>query len=201
MPEIKDEVLVAFDHGDVNYPYVLGSIWSSKNKPPAAKSGDIVGSDKKVDHHLFKSRSGHIIDLVDKQNEEQINLLSKSGHTIVLDDKNGKEQIMIKDKTGNNSIVIDSAKNSITILCDKDLSIEAKGNISMKTASGDVSIEGKNVKIKASMQGSFEGTSGLSLKGAPPATIGDEGQGRWWLAAHPLSDTHSCLRSCPASRL
>jgi len=165
-------VLVAFDHGDVNFPYVLGSIWSSKNKPPAAKSGDIVGSDKKVDHHLFKSRSGHTIDLVDKQNEEQISLLSKSGHTIVLDDKNGKEQIMIKDKTGNNSIVIDSAKNTITILSDKDVSIESKsGNISLKAAAGDISIEGKNVKIKATMQGNIEGTAGLNLKGSPPSVI------------------------------
>src|SRR5207237_9885657 len=82
-----------------------------------------------------------------------------------------KEQIMINDKTGNNSIVIDSAKNVITITSAKDVAVDAKGNISLKSTGGDVTIEGKNVKIKALAQGEFEGTGGLSLKGSPPATI------------------------------
>ena len=136
----------------------------------------MVGSDKKVDHRMIKSRSGHIIDLVDKNGEEQIGILSKSGHNIVLDDKSGKEQILIKDKSGNNSILIDTAKNTITIESSKDVAISAKGNISLKSPSGDVSIEGKNVTIKATMQGSFEGTAGLQLKGAPPAQIDMKGK-------------------------
>jgi phage baseplate assembly protein V len=34
MPEVGDEVLVAFDHGDFNSPYVIGSLWNGKDKPP-----------------------------------------------------------------------------------------------------------------------------------------------------------------------
>jgi uncharacterized protein involved in type VI secretion and phage assembly len=175
LPEINDEVLVAFEHGDPNYPFVIGYQWNSKSKPPKGNK-DMVGSDKKVDHRMIKSRSGHIIDLVDKNGEEQIGILSKSGHNIVLDDKSGKEQILIRDKSGNNSILIDTAKNTITIESSKDVAISAKGNISLKSPSGDVSIEGKNVTIKATMQGSFEGTAGLQLKGAPPAQIDLKGK-------------------------
>ena len=71
---------------------------------------------------------------------------------------------------------VNTAKNTITIDSSKDVAVSAKGNISLKTPSGDISIEGKNVHIKATMQGTFEGTAGLQLKGAPPATIDMKGK-------------------------
>jgi uncharacterized protein involved in type VI secretion and phage assembly len=30
VPDVGDEVLVSFEHGDVNRPYVLGAIWNGK---------------------------------------------------------------------------------------------------------------------------------------------------------------------------
>jgi uncharacterized protein involved in type VI secretion and phage assembly len=38
-PEIDDEVLVAFDHGDLQSPYVVGSLWNSSNRPPVRNTG------------------------------------------------------------------------------------------------------------------------------------------------------------------
>ena len=38
MPEVGDEVLVAFDHEDVNHPYILGFLWNGKDKPPETSS-------------------------------------------------------------------------------------------------------------------------------------------------------------------
>ena len=34
LPEVEDEVLVAFEHGDLRYPYILGALWNGKDKPP-----------------------------------------------------------------------------------------------------------------------------------------------------------------------
>ena len=34
LPEVGDEVLVAFEHGDIRRPYVLGGLWSVPHKPP-----------------------------------------------------------------------------------------------------------------------------------------------------------------------
>jgi len=35
LPEVDDEVLVAFDHGDIRFPVVIGTLWNGKDKPPA----------------------------------------------------------------------------------------------------------------------------------------------------------------------
>ena len=34
IPRVDDEVLVAFEHGDVRAPYVLGSLWTAMAQPP-----------------------------------------------------------------------------------------------------------------------------------------------------------------------
>ena len=33
-PEVDDEVIVAFDQGDIRYPYVIGGLWNGKDEPP-----------------------------------------------------------------------------------------------------------------------------------------------------------------------
>ena len=34
LPEVEDEVLLAFEHGDARFPYVLGALWNGQDKPP-----------------------------------------------------------------------------------------------------------------------------------------------------------------------
>lgn len=144
-PEVEDEVLVAFEHGDINHPCVIGALWNRKDKTPE------TNSDGKNNIRMIKSRSGHEIIFNDEESKEKIEILSKSGHTIVLDDSS--EKIEIKDKSGSNFIVIDSAKNSVTIESTGNLSIksrkidiEASGMMNIK-AGGNLTIEGSLVKI------------------------------------------------------
>ena len=42
MPEVDDEVLVAFEHGSFNHPYVVGYLWNGKDLPPEADSNNRV---------------------------------------------------------------------------------------------------------------------------------------------------------------
>lgn len=59
LPEVDDEVLVAFEHGNIERPYVIGSLWSSVDKPPE------LNSDGKNNIKLYRSRSGHQITFSD----------------------------------------------------------------------------------------------------------------------------------------
>jgi uncharacterized protein involved in type VI secretion and phage assembly len=34
LPEVDDEVLVAFDHWDIRFPVVIGRLWNGVDKPP-----------------------------------------------------------------------------------------------------------------------------------------------------------------------
>lgn len=149
LPEVEDEVLVAFDHGDINYPYVIGTLWNGVDTPPETNENG------KNNIRKLKSRSGHeiIFDDNDEEKKEKIEIRTNAGHTIVLDDSAGGEKIEIKDKTGNNSIVIDSVQNAITISSQMKLSIkaqmieiEAEGMMTIKSGA-NLTIQGAIVQI------------------------------------------------------
>lgn len=121
LPEVDDEVLVAFEHGDINRPYMIGALWNGIDKPPE------TNSDGKNNIRKIRSRSGHEIIFNDDSGvgQEKIEIHTNAGHKIVLDDSIGQEKIEIVDKTGSNSIIIDSVQNSIAISASLQLKIKA----------------------------------------------------------------------------
>ena len=64
LPEVDDEVLLAFEHGDARFPYILGALWNGKDAPPARND------DGKNNLRVIKSRSGHVIKLNDESGRE-----------------------------------------------------------------------------------------------------------------------------------
>ncbi|RLI79451.1 phage tail protein [Archaeoglobales archaeon] len=138
LPEVGDEVLVAFEHGDIHHPYVIGVLWNGKDTPPETNA-DGRNSIKKI-----KLKSGHEVIFSDESGKEKIEIKSKSGHRIVLDDSVGSERIEVKDKAGN-SIIIDSVQNSIAISSRAKISIEAQ-MIEIK-ANATLILQGGLVKI------------------------------------------------------
>lgn len=137
LPEVGDEVLVAFSEADVRQPYVIGTLWNSKEKPPEKNE------DGKNNIRKFKSRSGHELTFGDEASKEKIEIKSQKGQTILLDDSgSGKIQI----KSGNNQITIDGASNEISLKSDMKIKISA--------GSCTVEIDGtaNNVKIESALQ-------------------------------------------------
>lgn len=149
LPEVDDEVLVVFEHGDIDYPYVIGALWSSEDKPPE------TNKDGKNNIRKITSRSGHeiIFNDDDEQKKEKLEIHTKAGHKIVLDDSAGKEKIEIIDKAGSNKITIDSVKNAINIESAMELKIKAKiveieGTSSLTLKSSAVlTVQGMPIKI------------------------------------------------------
>jgi len=108
LPEVGDHVLVAFEQGDVNYPFVLGALWTLKQKPP------FNNADGKNNIRAIKSRSGHVIILDDnnKEKKEKIIIRTNKGHEITLNDGDG--QILITTRGGHQA-TLDDAKKEISI--------------------------------------------------------------------------------------
>ena len=179
LPEVNDEVLVAFDHGDFNSPYVIGMLWNGTDTPPLAAS-DAVASGKVV-KRIIKTRVGHTVQFDDTDNAEQILIKSKSGHQIILDDKSGSEKVTIKDKTGNNSLVIDSTANSMTVNV-KDFKITATGSVTITasqkidmSATQDISLSAtKNLNLSATAKGELKGTQ-VSINGSAQTEVKSAG--------------------------
>jgi len=149
LPEPEDEVLVAFDKGDIRHPYILGALWNGQDNPPE------TNADGKNNIRKIKSRSGHeiIFNDDDSGKQEKIEIHTKGKHEIVLDDSAGSEKILIKDKTGSNKITIDSNQNSIAIesglqlkIKSTKIDIEATAAMTIK-AGGTLTIQGALVKI------------------------------------------------------
>ena len=91
---------------------------------------------------------------------------SRSGHVVRLNDKSGNETIEVIDKSGNNKIVIDTAKNSITILANSDITIESKtGKLTMQ-ATGIEMKSRMGVTIEADMNMDLKANAQVSVKGA-----------------------------------
>jgi uncharacterized protein involved in type VI secretion and phage assembly len=139
LPEVDDEVLVGFEHGLVEFPYVLGGLWNGKDKPPEANS------DGKNNVRMIRSRSGHVIRLTDTQ---------------------GEEKIEIVDKSGANSIVISTKDKTVTVSADADVSITSK-NGKLKLSGKGVEITSTaEVKVEASSTMQLKAGPQLSLKGS-----------------------------------
>jgi uncharacterized protein involved in type VI secretion and phage assembly len=141
---VGDEVLVAFNDGDVHQPFIIGMLWNSKDKPPE------TNEDGKNNIRKIKSRSGHEIILGDEASKEKITVKTAKGQTINLDDS-GSGKIEIKDKDGKNTITIDTASNQITLTSDLKINIKSKSNtIVIDAMQNGITIEsGMQLKIKS----------------------------------------------------
>jgi uncharacterized protein involved in type VI secretion and phage assembly len=143
LPEVDDEVLLAFEHGDLDYPYVIGALWNGKDKPPE------TNSDGKNNKRLIKSRSGM---------------------TVLLDDTSGSEKVEIADKDGKEKIVIDVAGKKVSLTSSGDIEISAaQGKVAISAQTVEISATGQG-SLKASGTLDVQGAT-VNVKGQPMVNI------------------------------
>lgn len=140
LPEVDDEVLVAFLNGDVENPVVIGSMWNQTDAPPE------TNGDGKNNIRVIKSRSGHQIrfDDNDEASSEKLEIQSSGGHSVVFDDSSGSEKVTLTDSAGG-SVELDASTNKITIKSNMEIAMEAP-MITIK-ADSILTLEGGLVKI------------------------------------------------------
>lgn len=101
IPDVDDEVLVAFERGDPRLPYIIGALWNGKDKPP-------VSSADAATTKMIRSRSGVTFRIDDKATSLVIE--TPGGQRITLRD--GPGSVRVEDQNGNS---VTLATSGITI--------------------------------------------------------------------------------------
>lgn len=79
LPSVDTQVVVGFEAGDPRRPYIVGSCWNGKEKPPEAAAAP-------NNKRLIKTRAGSLLEFDDTDGAAKITLSMKSGHKLVMDD-------------------------------------------------------------------------------------------------------------------
>lgn len=138
LPESGDEVLVAFEHGDIQFPMVLGGLWNGKDAPPAYQPDQGQQSTRTI-----VSRTGHQLTLTESASESSIVLATADGAlTITLDQTGGELRIEA------------SSGKKLSLKAGGDLTIEAQGKLSLSgqagaelTSTGQTTVKGATVAL------------------------------------------------------
>lgn len=149
VPNVGDEVLVMFEHGDPRQPYIIGNLYNGKDKVP--NDAVLDSGDGSVVKRTWINTKKHSITLSDKQGEEGITItLNGDSHFFALKKDDDVVQVHSNGKT----VVI------------------GKKGIEITSDSGDITIKGVNVKIEASAglelkgaTGKFDGGASTEIKG------------------------------------
>lgn len=106
IPDVNDEVLVAFEHGDPRRPYVVGGLWNGRDRAPESMDGS--GNNYKK---VLRSRNGVKVTLDDQDGQEKLILETPGGQKVTL--KDGPGAVEIEDSNGN-SVKLETAGITVT---------------------------------------------------------------------------------------
>ncbi len=121
VPDVNDEVLVAFEQGDPRRPYVLGGLWNGRDQAPESMDG--AGNNYKK---VIRSRNGVKITLDDQDGQEKLIVETPGGQKMTLQDGPGTVEI---DDSNGNSIKLEAA--GITVNATAKVTINAGGQLSI----------------------------------------------------------------------
>ena len=161
LPEVGDEVVVAFDHGDINYPYVLGALWNGVDKPPETND-DGENNVKKI-----TSRSGHELIFGDRSGNEKVEIRTKSGHAILLDD--GKKVIEVSTQGGLKITLDDSSKAMEMVAGESSIKMKPEG-ITI-SCNGKLAIDASSIEMKAKVKMELSANADATLKSSGILTL------------------------------
>lgn len=150
-PAVNDEVIVGFEHGDFNRPYVLGGLWNGKHAtPPITASSD----DEKDKVRVWHSATGHYMAMHESP-DKKIEVQTAGGHIVLMDDQNKKIEIKT---SGGIVITLDDAGKKITLKSTGDVAVEGQMNVTVKA--------GANMTLEATGNMDIKANGMVNVKGA-----------------------------------
>ena len=135
VPDVDDEVLVAFERGDQRIPYVIGALWNGKDKPP-------VSSADAATTKMIRSRSGVTFRIDDK--DASLVIETPGGQRVTLDDSPGS--VRIEDGNGNS---VTLATSGITINASAKVTLNAS---TVEVSTGMITVDAGMSKFSGVVQ-------------------------------------------------
>lgn len=143
LPEVNDEVLVAFEQGDFSAPVVLGGLYNGMDQPPEAIAQVVTGG--QVVRRLFESRTGHLL---------------------VFDDSDANKGITVQTGDQTTKVVLEGdATNGVTVQSTKPITVKSDQTVTVQAAQ-DVTVKGLNVNVEAEANLAMKANAEVTIQGA-----------------------------------
>ena len=141
-PDVNDEVLVAFEQGCLDLPYVIGGLYNGRNLP-SKHDLPLVNSAGSVNRRSLVSRKGHRLELID-------------GIA-------GPPGVRVASGDGHLEVRLDAARDTITITAHGSSITLTQQGITVDAGAGKLELKGGSVSVT--------GATGATVDGGPLATI------------------------------
>jgi uncharacterized protein involved in type VI secretion and phage assembly len=143
LPEVGDEVLVGFEQGDFNAPYVLGGLWNGTDKPPQPAVAVVDSGSGAITGRYMISRTGHRLALVESAN--------------------GPNEVRLATGDDKFTLVLDQKGTKITVHSDGTVLVEGKNGVTVDAGTGPLALKGKSVTISSAKGGDITVDAGGAL--------------------------------------
>ncbi|WP_035858026.1 VgrG-related protein [Cryptosporangium arvum] len=170
LPDVDDEVLVAFDRGSLEHPYVLAGLYNGKDRPTKQSSGldPVDGTSGRINWRSVTTRAGHALELIDAP--------TKAGRGVRLQTGDGNLSVHLdQSKT---TVTIDST-GTVTISGTRAVKIRSAGDLDLSAArsvtisgGGAVNIRaGGRVGVNAGGAVMIDAVGAVNAKAAGPVSV------------------------------
>ncbi|MGW5349403.1 VgrG-related protein [Streptomyces sp. NPDC004031] len=156
-PEVNDEVLVGFEQGLLDHPFVIGGLYNGQDKPSKHDVPLVDRTSGKLNRRSVVSRSGHRVELLDAPTGlNGVRLQTGDGRlTVFLDDRNNRIEVTVTASAGGaalSSLVMD------------------RSGITLDAKQGTVNVRGRQVNVDGTAGARVSGAS-VSVKGTADVTV------------------------------
>ncbi|GAB2484546.1 VgrG-related protein [Jatrophihabitans fulvus] len=167
LPEVGDEVLVAFGMGHVDEPYVLGGVYNGHDKPQHGWSG-YVDSSGQVQRRALVGRTGMYVELFESSSETRLQLETNDGQRVTLTQE-GDQKIEI---TASGPVNVTTSKDATVTATSGTVKLDASQiNLSATNA---LELSGSTVKITANTSAELNGAT-VKVAGSGTAELSSSG--------------------------